>query len=137
MHKRSEGDGAALAASATGIFVSSLVRNADRAMTIAPLLLMPQLLFSGLIFTLTGASKVLSWIAACRFSMEAFGTTANLNSLTMKLAQQGLPIQHPAEDFYTFSAQHFTTALGVLCAFCLVFSVAAGIALRGIRTEQK
>ncbi len=40
----------ALASAAMGLFVSSLFTNADRAMTVAPILLMPQILFSGLIF---------------------------------------------------------------------------------------
>lgn len=97
----------ALSASAVGIFVSSLFKNADRAMTVAPILLMPQLLFSGLIFKLEGASEIISWIAACRFSMEGYGTTANLNSLEMKLQQQGLQIEHEAEDFFEFTASHF------------------------------
>jgi ABC-type multidrug transport system ATPase subunit/ABC-type transport system involved in multi-copper enzyme maturation permease subunit len=71
----------ALAASATGIFVSSLFKNADRAMTVAPLLLMPQLLFSGMIFELSGVPRLISNFAVCRWSMEAYGTTANLNDL--------------------------------------------------------
>ena len=126
----------ALAASATGIFVSSLFKNADRAMTVAPILLMPQLLFSGLIFTLEGTSEIISWIAACRFSMEAYGTTANLNDLPTNLQQQGFMIEREAEDFFTFTPEHFAFALGMLCLFVLVFSVLAGIVLRGIKKEQ-
>ena len=126
----------ALAASAMGIFVSSLFKNADRAMTVAPLLLMPQLLFSGLIFTLEGASKIISWIAVCRFSMEAYGTTANLNSLEMRLQQQGFQIEHLAEEYFTFSRRHFAFALVVLCIFTFVFSVVAGIVLQNIKKEK-
>lgn len=40
----------AMAATATGLFISALVKNPDRAMTIAPIILMPQILFSGLAF---------------------------------------------------------------------------------------
>jgi len=126
----------ALAASATGIFVSSLFKNADRAMTVAPILLMPQLLFSGLIFTLEGTSELISWIAACRFSMEAYGTTANLNDLPTRLQQEGFPIEREVEDFFTFTGEHFAFALGMLCLFVLVFSILAGIVLRGIKKEQ-
>ncbi|MDR2571674.1 MAG: ATP-binding cassette domain-containing protein [Oscillospiraceae bacterium] len=70
-----------LSASATGIFVSSLFKNADRAMTVAPLLLMPQLLFSGMIFELNGVPRLISNFAVCRWSMEAYGTSSNLNDL--------------------------------------------------------
>jgi ABC-type multidrug transport system ATPase subunit len=126
----------ALAASAIGIFVSSLFKNADRAMTIAPLLLMPQLLFSGLIFKLEGATEAISWIATCRFSMEGYGTIANLNSLTMRLAQEGIPIEHVAENFYEFSSGHFLLALVILIAYVPLFCAGAMFVLRGIKNEQ-
>jgi ABC-type multidrug transport system ATPase subunit/pSer/pThr/pTyr-binding forkhead associated (FHA) protein len=124
----------ALAASSMGLFVSSLFKNADRAMTAAPLLLMPQLLFSGMIFVLDGPSKMISWLAVCRFSMEAYGTTANLNSLSTGLQLQGfMQFGHSAEDFYTFSTAHFAFALGLLCAFVVAFLAVAGLVLRGIK----
>ena len=125
----------AFAASSMGIFVSSLFKNADRAMTVAPILLMPQLLFSGLIFTLEGASKAISWVTVCRFSMEAYGTTVNLNSLTMKLQQQGFQIEHKPDDFFTFSQIHFASSLAIMCVFILVFSLAAWFVLRNIKND--
>jgi len=125
----------ALAASAIGIFVSSLFKNADRAMTVAPILLMPQLLFSGLIFKLEGASEFISWIATCRFSMEGYGTTANLNNLPTRLQQENFLILREVEDFFTFTGEHFFSALGILCAFVIVFSIISGVVLRGIKKD--
>lgn len=126
----------AFSASATGIFVSAMFKNADRAMTVAPILLMPQLLFSGLIFKLEGATKVISWIAACRFSMEGYGTTANLNSLDLKLQQQGMPLQHVAEDFFDYTGAHFWFAVLMLAAFVVVFSLLAALILRNIKKNH-
>ncbi len=71
-----------LAASAIGLLLSALFTNPDRALTVAPLPILVQILFSGLIFDLSGATEVLSWIVVCRWSMEGFGTTANLNQFT-------------------------------------------------------
>jgi ABC-type transport system involved in multi-copper enzyme maturation permease subunit len=122
-----------LAASAIGIFVSSMFKNADGAMTVAPLLLMPQLLFSGLIFDLEGATELISWIAVCRFSMEGYGTTANLNSLPTSIQQEGFPIERIPEAFFEFTASNFGFALGMLLLFIVVFSVAAGFVLRNIK----
>jgi len=122
-----------LAASAIGIFVSSMFKNADRAMTVAPILLMPQLLFSGLIFTLEGATELISWIATCRFSMEGYGTTANLNNLPTRMQQEGFPIERVPESFFEFTASHFGFALGMLLLFVVVFSTAAGFILRNIK----
>jgi len=126
----------ALAASAMGIFVSSLFKSADRAMTVAPLLLMPQLLFSGMIFRLEGASEVISWITVCRFSVGAYGTTANLNSLPTRLEQQGIQIAHEVESYFTFTGANYAFSLLMLCLFIVVFSAFAGYVLRNIKKEM-
>lgn len=75
------------------------VLNADRAMTVAPILLMPQILFSGVIFNLEDATEVVSYLTVCRWSMEGYGSTANLNDLKLKMQDQGFEIVHKAEDF--------------------------------------
>jgi len=126
----------AVASSAMGLFVSSLFNNADRAMTVAPLLLMPQILFSGLIFELSGATKIISWIAVCRWSMEGLGTTANLNSLPLQLQQQGIMIPHDAEDFFEFTASHMLASWGILIGFSVLFLVLARIVLSGVGKEK-
>jgi len=126
----------ALAASAMGIFVSSLFKNADRAMTVAPLLLMPQLLFSGMIFRLEGASEIISWITVCRFSVGAYGTTADLNSLPTRLEQQGIQIAREVESYFTFTGANFAFSLLMLCLFIVVFSAFAGYVLRNIKKEM-
>ena len=125
-----------LSASAMGIFVSSLFKNADRAMTVAPILLMPQLLFSGLIFKLEGASKTISWIATCRFSMEGYGTTANLNSLPTKLQQQGIMIEHEVESYFEFTKAHFCFAVMMLVLFIVIFALLAKIVLINIKKDS-
>ena len=125
----------AVASAAMGLFVSSLFTNADRAMTVAPILLMPQILFSGLIFKLSGATEIVSWIAVCRWSIEGYGTTANLNDLPLKLQQEGIMIPHEAEEFFTYTAEHLLTAWGILLLFAVVFLLLAGIVLRSIKKE--
>jgi len=73
---------AAISATGMGLFVSSLFSNPDRAMTVAPILLMPQILFSGIIFTLDGAAKYLSWLTVCRWSMGAYGAGIEITGFT-------------------------------------------------------
>lgn len=139
----------AFAATAMGLFVSSLFKNADRAMTVAPLLLMPQLLFSGLLFKLSGATEAVSWFVVCRFSMEGLGTTANLNKLESKMEQlfkdEGMYdaiisrdkrfFDH-AEDFFDYEVGHFLFALLMLIIFVAVFSALSGIVLRNIKKDR-
>lgn len=126
----------AAASAAMGLFVSSLFNNADRAMTVAPLLLMPQILFSGLIFQLEGAVEAVSWLAVCRWSMEGYGTTANLNELPLKLQQEGLQLVHQAEDFFSYQKSHLLTDWGILVLFILAFLLLARLKLASIGREK-
>lgn len=71
-----------VASSSLGLVVSSFAKNPDRAMVFAPILLIPQLLFSGMLFMLDGATSVVSWFCASRWSMEALGNIADCNRLT-------------------------------------------------------
>lgn len=126
----------AVSSTAMGLFVSSLFTNADRAMTVAPIMLMPQILFSGLIFKLSGATEVISWIAVCRWSMEGYGTTANLNDLPLKLQQEGIMIPHESESFFEFTSSHLMTSWGILLLYTVVFLVLARIVLSKLRKEK-
>ena len=127
----------AIASTAMGLFVSSLFTNADRAMTVAPILLMPQILFSGLIFKLSGATETISWLAVCRWSMEGYGTTANLNDLELRLHQEGFEmLPHDKEDFFDFSFEHLLQAWLILIAFTVIFLVLARLVLGRIGKEK-
>ena len=46
-----------------------------------PFALIPQILFAGLIFTLNGAAEPLSWLTISRWSMDALGSSVDLNTL--------------------------------------------------------
>ena len=74
-----------LSAMCVGLWISALFSNPDRAIAMAPILIMPQVLFSGLIFELKGAAEAISAFVNCRWGMEAFGATADLNSLDLAL----------------------------------------------------
>jgi hypothetical protein len=119
----------AIASTAMGLFVSSMFTNADRAMTVAPILLMPQILFSGLIFKLDGATELISWFAVCRWSMEGYGTTANLNQLQLKLQTKGVMIPHEIESFYKFTFEHLLETWFILLGFVVVFLILARLVL--------
>lgn len=130
----------AVASTAMGLFVSSLFSNADRAMTVAPLLLMPQILFSGLIFKLSGATETVSWLAVCRWSMEGYGTTANLNKLELRLQQEEKALadilEHDFEHFYEFSPEHLLKAWVILIVFTAVCLVLARLVLDKVGKEK-
>ena len=128
----------ALAASGMGLFASAMFKNPDRAMTVAPILLMPQILFSGLLFELEGVTKYISWFAVCRWSMEGFGTTANLNSLksTATINGQTMEIEREAKAFFEYTGGHIMKAWFILLAFVIVFAVISVLILRNIRKSE-
>ena len=131
----------ALASTAMGLLVSSLFNNADRAMTVAPILLLPQILFSGLIFHLEGVTKVISWFAICRWSMEGFGTTANLNSLDRIVktgaSEMTVPHSHKTyEAFFDYADTHMAATWGILIAFTVGFLLVATLMISSIKREK-
>ena len=92
-----------LSAMCLGLWVSALFSNPDRAIAMAPILIMPQVLFSGLIFELKGAAKAISVFVNCRWAMEAFGATADVNELD--LAIYGEEVTVPAGTQHIDSAE--------------------------------
>lgn len=130
----------ALSASALGLFVSSLFKNPDRAQTVVPILLLPQLLFSGIIFELKGFSKVISWFTVCRWSMEGYGTTANLNNLELRCHQLGhmvggYELPHPAESAFEYTSSHFLTVIAILLCISVASLVLSRIVLTSLKKE--
>ncbi|WP_010632809.1 FHA domain-containing protein [Sporolactobacillus vineae] len=74
-----------LAATAMGLVVSCLVSNSDRAMSLAPLLLIPQLMFNGLVFDLKKWSDLISNLAISKWASRAMAISFNLNNVPMKI----------------------------------------------------
>lgn len=126
----------AFSAAATGLFVSAMFDNADKAMTVAPILLMPQILFSGIIFKLEGAAQIISYLTGCRWSMEALGSTSNFNGMAFASAMaergeyfdpsmysssmaQAMGIQE--EAMYAGTTEHMLTVWGILLGMSIVF----------------
>ncbi len=71
----------ALTGMALGLVISAASDSGDRAISIVPLALIPQILFAGLIFKIEGLATPLSWLTISRWSMDALGISADLNSL--------------------------------------------------------
>ncbi len=70
-----------LASFSLGLLVSAFVKNVKQANSTLPLLLLPQIIFSGVLFKLEGATKAISWLTISRWSIGAYGAVLNLNSM--------------------------------------------------------
>jgi len=56
----------------TGLFISSVVDNQDRANYYVPIVLLPQIIFAGVLFKLEGLSAYISYLTISKWSLKAF-----------------------------------------------------------------
>ncbi|WP_299756644.1 FHA domain-containing protein [uncultured Chloroflexus sp.] len=66
---------------ALGLAISAASATPDRAISLVPFALIPQILFAGLIFTIEGLATPLSWLTISRWAMDALGASLDLNQL--------------------------------------------------------
>lgn len=130
------------ASASMGLIVSSLVRNADRAMAFAPFVLIVQLLFSGVLFDLgDGAVKQISKITVSRWAMECLGNTANLNALPYKEIESETGVMKiPAEPFETFfvrTPEHLRHTWEILLLILLLCGVVSVAVLRNLKKDKR
>ncbi|MEB3189565.1 MAG: ATP-binding cassette domain-containing protein [Snowella sp.] len=64
-----------------GLMVSTLCKTETQANTALPILLLPQIIFSGVLFRIKGFSQYLSWFTVSRWSVGAYGSLLDLNRL--------------------------------------------------------
>ena len=128
-------------ATATGLLVSSMVKNADKAMILAPILLMPQILFSGLAFQLEGIADRISWFIVCRWSIEGLGTAVNLNGMPDKLrvSLNGIPFEYSLPynlPMFEFSPAHLLRVWAILAVYAVGAVVIGRVILSSLRREN-
>jgi ABC transport system ATP-binding/permease protein len=114
---------ASLAGLALGLLISTVATTPDRAISIVPLALIPQIILSGVIFKLEGATSILSWLAIGRWAMDAYGSIADLNSLPQV---SGGPPVSPIYDEYTHGAGHLWARWLIMLLYtaaCLALTV--------------
>ena len=104
-----------LSAMCLGLLVSALFRNPAAALAVAPLLIMPQILFSGIAFELNGITENISYAINCRWAIEALGTTANLNDLDLKIYGEEItvPPEHRTLENQTIDVPSTTVEVDV------------------------
>ena len=126
-----------LASTAMGLIISALVKSGDKAMTVAPFVLIVQLLFSGILFTLEGAGKNISYCTVSRWSVEALGSIAHLNSLELKMQKEYPMLEHKAESFFKATAGHVSYAWMILIAMTAICIVSSIVVLRRIAKDTR
>jgi hypothetical protein len=74
-----------------GLLLSSIVKNENQANNALPLIMIPQIIFSGVLFNLGGWVKPFSWGMLSRWSVGAYGALVDVNAMIPP------PIQIPGQ----------------------------------------
>jgi ABC-type multidrug transport system ATPase subunit/ABC-type multidrug transport system permease subunit len=64
-----------------GLLLSTVVKNENAANNALPLMMIPQLIFSGVLFKLEGISQALSWLMLSHWSVRAYGSLVDVNAM--------------------------------------------------------
>jgi ABC-type multidrug transport system ATPase subunit len=111
-----------VASSSLGLMVSTSVKNSTQANSALPLLLLPQIIFAGILFDVQGGgivSKFISYLMVSRWSVAAYGTLASVNNL--------VPVDPDLNktlfrlDMFENSAKNLVTSWGVLLIHAIVY----------------
>jgi ABC-type multidrug transport system ATPase subunit/pSer/pThr/pTyr-binding forkhead associated (FHA) protein len=113
---------AGLAGIAVGLCISVVAATPDKATSLIPIVLVPQVLFAGLMFHLRHITAVLSWFTTSRWAMDAMGAITRVNEI-----KDRLPL--PSEAQYAATPHILLRAWGVMGAHALGCSLVAWIAL--------
>ena len=113
---------AGLAGLSLGLCLSAFAANPDKATSLIPIVLVPQVLFAGVMFSLHGVTASVSWLTSSRAAMEALASTVDVNDLP-----QPMLATDPA---YAHTAANLGIAWAALAGQALLFAVIAWFALR-------
>lgn len=128
-----------------GIAISSIVKTPNAAMTVMPFVLIIQLLMSGVLFSLSGASKAVASFTVSKWGMEGLGCIGNMNdipsSFQIKLENAGYndvaSQVHPAfKEAYEPIAENLLSVWGILLVFCVVLAVISIVSLEFIDKDK-
>lgn len=107
-----------------GLLVSAIVKNSSQANSTLPLILLPQIIFSGVLFEIKdNVSKVASWLTISRWSVGAYGSLVDINGMIPK-DPNGEPLPNlplTVSDVYEATNSNINLNLGILLLHSLVY----------------
>lgn len=125
------------AADAMGLMISCIVKKSETANVMAPYILIVQLIFSGILFTMKGSAEKLSYLMLSRWGMEALGSTSDLNNLQLKIQMEIPTIGHEAEDMFNHTADHLYQVWGIFILFILLFVILGNLLLHRVSKDTR
>ena len=104
-------------------------------MTVAPFILIVQLLFSGILFKLEGITDLISFATISRWSVEALGSIVHLNDLEYRMMKDFPQIVHDAESIFEISKAHLLQSWGIMIGMIVICLLVSGLLLINLKNE--
>ncbi|MBE9061279.1 ATP-binding cassette domain-containing protein [cf. Phormidesmis sp. LEGE 11477] len=109
-----------LASTSLGLMISAFVSNPTQANSTLPLILIPQIVFSGTLFELEGASRIISWLMISRWSIGAYAAGLNVNQMAPEPIE-GIVSIFESTAAYDATWDNLMLNWGILCVHSLVY----------------
>lgn len=134
----------AFAADTMSLLISSVVKSSELASTFIPIVLIVQIVFSGVLFEMTGAFDVIANFMISKWGINALAASSFLND-----SQSVFIIENPqlqlqlgselsiVKTEYASTAGNLLMIWGILLVFIVVSSIACGILLRRVKKDKR
>ncbi len=123
-----------LASSSLSLMLSAMVKTENEGNGILPLIMIPQIIFSGVLFNLEGWSSKLSWLMLSRWSIGAYGSLADVNAMAPQpnqiLTEEIINDIFKATPVYETTWNNLGLNWGILIAHTLIYAIVALIVQR-------
>ena len=105
-----------VASSAIGLLISAIFKSGESAILVVLVLMIGQVVFSGIMFTLPGVAARIAAVVVCRWGMGALGASTDLNS---RLAWLKQGFDSPMYDATVANLMHSWQMMGLITVVCL------------------
>ena len=123
-----------VASTSLSLMLSAFVKTENEGNGILPLIMIPQIIFSGVLFTLEGWSSKLSWLMLSRWSIGAYGSLADVNDMAPPpnpaLSPETLNEIFQATPAYDPTWSNLMLNWGILIVHTLIDAIIALLVLR-------
>lgn len=118
-----------LASMSLGLMVSAGVKNSTQANNALPILLLPQIIFSGVLFEIKGKlTQLISWLMLSRWSIGAYGVLVEIKGMIniaqktdeVKMFKMALPFEDP-NNVYLETWANLSLNWGMLLLHTMIY----------------
>ncbi len=136
-----------LASDALGLFVSSVVKSGDIANITAPIILIVQLVLSGVLFDLEGFGEFCSYLTFGKWGMDGLGALSDMNHIDLYLVKYApdeptrqtlmAVMPHNPYDGFSYTPGSLLKTWLILIGFCVLLVFMSSLVLRLVAKDSR